>query len=182
MLPLDHQCRRISKCNAVPSAWKNSIVIWSVLGDLHLSNISYSNLLCSTADIHRFSGWMCCLFWPENGGKTFLWNISKYLPVKTMPQLRQLVASFPPRQPRFEPGPGHVGFVVDKAALRQVFSKYFGFPCQCTFHQSLHTHHLSFRAGTIGQTLAAVPNGLSLTPWEVSTRLTNITSQMTVFV
>jgi hypothetical protein len=28
------------------------------------------------------------------------------------------------------------GFVVDKAALRQVFSEYFGFPCQ-SFHQSL---------------------------------------------
>jgi hypothetical protein len=25
-----------------------------------------------------------------------------------------------------------VGFVVDKAALGQVFSKYFGFPCQST--------------------------------------------------
>jgi hypothetical protein len=27
-----------------------------------------------------------------------------------------------------------VGFVVDKAALGQVFSEYFGFPCQ-SFHQ-----------------------------------------------
>jgi hypothetical protein len=25
---------------------------------------------------------------------------------------------------------GHVGFVVDKVALGQVFSEYFGFPCQ----------------------------------------------------
>jgi hypothetical protein len=30
---------------------------------------------------------------------------------------------------------GHVGFVVDKVALGQVFSKYFGFPCQSSFHQ-----------------------------------------------
>jgi hypothetical protein len=29
----------------------------------------------------------------------------------------------------------HVGFVVDKAALGQVFSEYFGFPCQSSFHQ-----------------------------------------------
>jgi hypothetical protein len=36
----------------------------------------------------------------------------------------------PPRRPGFEPGPGHVGFVVDKVALEQVFSEYFGFPCQ----------------------------------------------------
>jgi hypothetical protein len=34
---------------------------------------------------------------------------------------------------------GHVGFVVDKATLGQV-SSYFGFPCQFSFHQMLHTH------------------------------------------
>jgi hypothetical protein len=28
-----------------------------------------------------------------------------------------------------------VGFVVDKAALGKVFSDYFGFPCQSSFHQ-----------------------------------------------
>jgi hypothetical protein len=31
-------------------------------------------------------------------------------------------------------------FVVDKAALGQVFSEYFGFPCQ-SFHQFLHHHN-----------------------------------------
>jgi hypothetical protein len=30
------------------------------------------------------------------------------------------------------------GFVVDKAALGQVFSEYFGFPCQSSFNQFLH--------------------------------------------
>jgi hypothetical protein len=34
----------------------------------------------------------------------------------------------------------HVGFVVDKAALGQVFSKYFGFPCQSSFHQFIYHH------------------------------------------
>jgi hypothetical protein len=34
----------------------------------------------------------------------------------------------------------HVGFVVDKAALGQVFSEYFGFSCQ-SFHQFLHHHN-----------------------------------------
>jgi hypothetical protein len=29
----------------------------------------------------------------------------------------------------------HVGFVVDKAALGQVLSKYLDFPCQSSFHQ-----------------------------------------------
>jgi hypothetical protein len=36
----------------------------------------------------------------------------------------------------------HVGFVVDKAALGQVFSKYFSFHCQ-SFHQFLHHHNHS---------------------------------------
>jgi hypothetical protein len=35
----------------------------------------------------------------------------------------------------------HVGFVVDKVALGQVFSEYFGFPCQPLFHQMLHHHN-----------------------------------------
>jgi hypothetical protein len=32
-----------------------------------------------------------------------------------------------------------VGFVVDKVALGRVFSEYFGFPCQSSFHQSMVT-------------------------------------------
>jgi hypothetical protein len=35
----------------------------------------------------------------------------------------------------------HVGFMVDKAALGQVFSAYFSFPCQSSFHQFLHLHN-----------------------------------------
>jgi hypothetical protein len=34
-----------------------------------------------------------------------------------------------------------VGFVVDKAALGQVFSEYLGFPCQSSFHKILHHHN-----------------------------------------
>jgi hypothetical protein len=37
-------------------------------------------------------------------------------------------------------------------ALGRVFSGYFGFPCQSSFHRLLHNHHhLSSGAGTIGQ-------------------------------
>jgi hypothetical protein len=55
----------------------------------------------------------------------------------------------------------HVGLLVDKMALGQVFSKYFGFPCQFSFHHLLHTHHRqSPWADTIGQLVAGVPNGL----------------------
>jgi hypothetical protein len=75
----------------------------------------------------------------------------------------RLVAGFPPRRPRS----GQVGFVVDKVALGQVFSQYFGFPCQSSFHQLLHSHpHLSSGAGTIGQKWLQY-KGLSPTPLAV---------------
>jgi hypothetical protein len=57
-----------------------------------------------------------------------------------------------------------VGFVVDKVALGQVFSEYFGFPYQSSFHQLLYNHHhLSSGAGTIGQKWPQY-KGLSPTP------------------
>jgi hypothetical protein len=75
-------------------------------------------------------------------------------------------SGFPPRQPKFEPGSGHVGFVVEKVTLGQVFSEYFSFPCQFAFLRLLHNnnHHLSPGASTIGQIVADVPSGHSLTP------------------
>jgi hypothetical protein len=43
---------------------------------------------------------------------------------------------------RVRPRVWQVGFVVDKVASGQVFSEYFGFPCQNrSFHQLLHHHH-----------------------------------------
>jgi hypothetical protein len=62
---------------------------------------------------------------------------------------------------------------VDKVAVRQVFSEYFGFPCQFTFHRLLHTQHLTSGAGTIGQTVVAVPSGFSLTPPQESKKKLN---------
>jgi hypothetical protein len=35
----------------------------------------------------------------------------------------------------------HVGFVVDKVALGQIFSEYFSFLCQSPFHQFLQYHN-----------------------------------------
>jgi hypothetical protein len=52
-----------------------------------------------------------------------------------LPELKRLVAGFPPRQPGFASGQ-HVEFVVDKAALGLVFSEYFSFPRESPFHQS----------------------------------------------
>jgi hypothetical protein len=37
----------------------------------------------------------------------------------------------------------HVGFVVDKMALGQVLSEYFGVPCQSSSHQFIHHHNHS---------------------------------------
>jgi hypothetical protein len=84
---------------------------------------------------------------------------------KAVPWLRRLAAVFPPRRPGFQPGSGHIGFVVDKVALGQVFSEYFGFPSQFSFHRLLYTHpHLSSGAGAVGQIVADAPSGLGLTP------------------
>jgi hypothetical protein len=81
-----------------------------------------------------------------------------------VPLLRRLVADFPPQRPGFKPRSGYVGFVVDKVALRHVFSEYFSFQSQFSFHRLFHIHHLSSKAGTKGQFVADVPSGLSLTP------------------
>jgi hypothetical protein len=33
--------------------------------------------------------------------------------------------------------------LVTVMVLEELFSEYFGFPCQFSFHRLLHTHHLS---------------------------------------
>jgi hypothetical protein len=43
-----------------------------------------------------------------------------------------------------------VGFLVDKVALGQIFSKYLNFPCYFSFHQMLHFSRLSSGMCTIG--------------------------------
>jgi hypothetical protein len=69
-----------------------------------------------------------------------------------------------------------VGFVVDKMALEQVFSEYFGFPCKSSFHQLLHNHpHLSHGAGTIGQKWPQY-KGLVPTPLAIKKTLASFVS------
>jgi hypothetical protein len=74
-----------------------------------------------------------------------------------------------------------VGFVVDKAALGQVFSEYFGFHCQFSFHRVLHIHHhhLSSGAGKIGQIVADIPSGLKSQP---TTRTKEKTSRAAIVI
>jgi hypothetical protein len=52
-----------------------------------------------------------------------------------------------------------VGFVVDKMAPGQVFSDYFGFPCQPHFIPPTSPSSQSPGTGTIGQYMASVPRG-----------------------
>jgi hypothetical protein len=42
-----------------------------------------------------------------------------------------------------------MGFVVDKVAQGQVFSEYFGFPCQSLFHQNCSTITLIYHLGLV---------------------------------
>jgi hypothetical protein len=78
-----------------------------------------------------------------------------------VPYFRRLVAGFPPRLLGFEPESAHVGFVVDKATLGQVFSEYFGFLFQFSFHQFHHNHHLLTLVQKSSR--GRYPRGLSLT-------------------
>jgi hypothetical protein len=95
------------------------------------------------------------------------------------PQLRRLVAGFPPWRPGFEHGYGHVGFVVDKVAMAQVFSVYFGFPCQSSFNQLFHNHHqhlglVQYASSTAAPLTSAPDEG----EWSAS-RLCSLTPEVT---
>jgi hypothetical protein len=48
---------------------------------------------------------------------------------------------FPTAAARVRARADRVGFVVDKVALGQDFSEYFGFPCQSSYHQFLPRHN-----------------------------------------
>jgi hypothetical protein len=94
---------------------------------------------------------------------TFLCTIRPAIFSRFVPQPRSLVASFPLRRSEFDPRSSHAWFVVDNVALRQGFSEYFCFLCQFTFRLFQTRPHLSSWAGTIGQIVADVTSGLSLT-------------------
>jgi hypothetical protein len=63
---------------------------------------------------------------------------------RVVPWLRSLVAGLSPRRPGFAPGSIHVGCVVDKVALRQVFLRVLRFsPVNKSFHRrSPNSYHL----------------------------------------
>jgi hypothetical protein len=61
-----------------------------------------------------------------------------------VPCLKRLIAGLSPRRLGFAPGSIHVGFVVDKVALRQVFLRVLRFsPVNISFHRrSPSSYHL----------------------------------------
>jgi hypothetical protein len=61
-----------------------------------------------------------------------------YYYIKALARLRRLVTSFSPPRPGFSVRSVHVGFVIEKVALGQVFFEDSGFPCKFPFHQKFH--------------------------------------------
>jgi hypothetical protein len=57
--------------------------------------------------------------------------------------MTQVVPGLSSKRPEFAPRSVHVGFMVDKVALGQVFLQFFVFPCQYHSTMGLHTHILS---------------------------------------
>jgi hypothetical protein len=82
---------------------------------------------------------------------TIVTRLHVALTIRIVPQFRRLVAGFPLRRTGFDPKSRHMGFMVDKMALGQVFSQYFSFPSQFLLNQMFLHSQLSFGAGTIGQ-------------------------------
>jgi hypothetical protein len=124
---------------------------------------------CSQQNIHLFcfvlSFRMHKLYWNVKALFTYLWwdyhtSLSWYS--RTCGYIKKWRCLITATQIRCQLG--HVLFMVDEVALGWVYCDYFGFPSQFSFHRLHQTHHLSSGAGTVGQLVADVPSGLSLTP------------------
>jgi hypothetical protein len=90
--------------------------------------------------IQQFSGkLLCCsnsFFKPSSLSRPIL-QAKEKLPLKGRAIAQAVSRWLPTAAARV----WQVGFVVDKVTLRQVFSEYFGFPCQSSLHQILHYHN-----------------------------------------
>jgi hypothetical protein len=62
--------------------------------------------------------------------------------VETLPYFEQLFVLLPSRRPGFDCKSGRVEFMVDKVTMGRIFSEYFGFTHQFSFHQPPHIHQL----------------------------------------
>jgi hypothetical protein len=73
-----------------------------------------------------------------------------------VPWLRQLFAGLSPRRPWSAPGLVHVGFVVDKVALRQVIVLLLLFPLSVSFHRrSILIHYRGINNRPVGGPLVS---------------------------
>jgi hypothetical protein len=86
-----------------------------------------------------------------------------------VPKLRRLVAGLSLQRPVFARRPVHVGFVVDKVAMRQVFLRVFRFSPVNIILPLLHTHSCAIWGADNGSL-----NGRSST--EISLPLVTITT------
>jgi hypothetical protein len=95
---------------------------------------------------------------------------------RAVPWPRRLVAGLSPRRPSFDPGPVHVGFVVDKVALGQVFPRVLHYTekrKKLIFITGLHNKPLSYRASVASAAGPFIPppqkgcetNNTKLTSW-----------------
>jgi hypothetical protein len=68
------------------------------------------------------------------------------------PWLRGLAAGLSPRRAGFALGSVHVGFMVEKVILGQIFSEFFGFPLSVSFHRDSPYSNIIWRINirTIG--------------------------------
>jgi hypothetical protein len=110
--------------------------------------VDRSILLFSSAPLPSpfctFLLYIISFFSPLRNHIFFFVVIFYYVLIQAVPWLRSLVAGLSPRRPWFAPGSIHVGFVVDKVALGQVFLRVLRFsPVSISFHRrSPNSYHL----------------------------------------
>jgi hypothetical protein len=66
----------------------------------------------------------------------FTFGALEGITIQPMPWLCRLLDAFPPLWTAFDPSSGHVGYVMDKMALAEIFS----FSYQFYFQQLRHIH------------------------------------------
>jgi hypothetical protein len=88
---------------------------------------------------------------------------------------RGLVAGLSPRRSRFDPGSVHVGFVVDKVALGQVFPP----PCTSVFPGQFHSTGAPLQGKTKKKKLIVFITGLHNKPQGCSASVASAAGPLT---
>jgi hypothetical protein len=79
--------------------------------------------------------------WREVSRSSESWQWQDFSTLQDLAIAQAVSRWLPTAAARVRARSGHVGSVVDKVALGQVFSEYFGSLCQSPFHQILHHDH-----------------------------------------